>query len=160
MTHSGHRVYVWVLYGSQNEHWQFLYTAFNLLDFITKTQCVYSTIWTESLNIIQVNHTWNIARRVQTGQLLSSEQTVKCKNIGTSHTILCDQQNTTAVLKSHNKIKPSTGYFKSGNTCLGLVHNGKANTPVSTPYKIKKYIKNYFAKVMDCHVNNGHCGPE
>jgi len=41
----------------------------------------------------------------------------------TSHTILCDQQNTTAVLKSHNKIMPSPGYFKSGNICLGLVHN-------------------------------------
>jgi len=54
---------------------------------------------------------------------LAAEQTDKCMKLGTSHTILYDQQNTTAVLKSHNKIMPSTGYFKSGNTCLGLVHN-------------------------------------
>ena len=51
---SAHRVYLWVLCGSQNKQFISLYVT-NVLVFIAETVCVSRVIRTESSNIVQVN---------------------------------------------------------------------------------------------------------
>ena len=52
---SAHTVYFCVLCCSPSKQRLFRYTVLNDWLFITGTQCVYWTVWIESLNIIQIN---------------------------------------------------------------------------------------------------------